>query len=334
MSDSSIFFPLVNRLDPAAIMARGRAVVRQEAEALGALGQALDESFVAACGVMARCRRRVVVSGMGKSGHIGRKMAATLSATGTPAVFLHPAEAAHGDLGMMTRGDVLLVISNSGHTQELRAVVAHGAMLGIAIIAMVSEAASWLGERADVVLVLPRVAEVCASSMAPTTSTIVQLALGDALALAVMEARGVSPTSLHRLHPGGAIGMRLRPVGEVMHRAEAMPLVSAEAAMGEVISVMTRGRFGLAGVVDAQGSLLGIITDGDVRRHFAVLGTARAEEVMTRSPRSVSAGMLAVEVLQFLNEAKITAAFVMGEDGRRPLGIIHIHDLLQMGAGQ
>lgn len=335
MTDTSFHFMLPPALNGAAILDRGRDVVHQEASALAALEQVLDESFVAACGLIAGSRRRVVVSGMGKSGHIGRKISATLSATGTPSAFLHPAEAAHGDLGMVMQGDVLLVISNSGSTHELRPVIAHAVALGVKIIGIVSKPASLLGEKADVLLVLPPLPEACPGSMAPTTSTTLQLALGDALALAVMDARGVSRSRIRALHPGGAIGMRLTPVIELMHGPAALPLVSVTTAMDEVISVITRGRFGMAGVLDQAGDLVGVITDGDLRRHFAVLGTAVAGEVMTCAPLSIGSEMVAVDALHFLNDAKITAAFVMdrADPGRakRPLGVIHIHDLLRMG---
>jgi len=335
MTDSSFHFSHTYDLDRTAILARGRAVIRQEARALSALELMLGEDFIAACTLIAGSRRRVVVSGMGKSGHIGRKISATFSATGTPSVFLHPAEAAHGDLGMLMRGDVLLAISNSGNTRELRPVLDHAASMGVKIIGIVTVVQSMLGEKADVVLALPALAEACEGSMAPTTSTTLQLALGDALALTVMDARGVSRSRIRALHPGGVIGLRLTPVAELMHGPGALPLVGKDMAMGEVISVITRGRFGMAGVVDGKGDLVGIITDGDLRRHFAVLATAVAGEVMTRSPRSIPSDMLAGNVLQFLNDTKITAAFVINRAdpsrANRPVGVIHIHDLLQMG---
>lgn len=335
MTDSSFHFSFSPLVDPVAVLARGRDTIRQEAEALGVLEQMLDEAFVAACAMIVGGRRRVVVAGMGKSGHVGRKICATLSATGTPSAFLHPAEAAHGDLGMMMQGDVLLVLSNSGNTRELAPVMDHASALGVVIIGMVSDPASLVGQRADVLLVLPPLPEVCPGSMAPTTSTTLQLALGDALAMAVMDARGMSRNAIRALHPGGAIGLRLTPVADLMRGPGHVPLVGAQAPMAEVIAAMTQGRFGLAGVVNDRGDLIGVITDGDLRRHFTLLATAIAGEVMTRSPRSIPADMTAEDALKFLNDAKISAAFVMncddlGRDGR-PVGLIHIHDLLRMG---
>ena len=318
-----------------AMLSRGREVIRIEASALAQLELALDETFVAACALIVAPRRRVVVSGMGKSGHIGRKLSATFSATGTPSVFLHPAEAAHGDLGMMVQGDVLIVISNSGNTRELRTVITHAQHMGVKIIGIVSEAMSMVGEQADVLLTLPSLPEACAGSMAPTTSTTLQLALGDALALAVMDARGVTHSRIRALHPGGAIGLRLTPVAELMHGPAELPLVGQATPMAEVVSVITNCRFGIAGVTDDRGELVGIITDGDLRRHFAILPTAVAGQVMTRAPRSIPSEMLAADALQFLNDSKITVAFIVNRHdpvpGHRPVGIIHIHDLLQMG---
>jgi arabinose-5-phosphate isomerase len=339
MTESSYQFSLAD-LDRKALLERGREVIRLEAAALGMLEQGLlnatqGEAFVAACALIAGSRRRVVVSGMGKSGHIGRKITATLSATGTPAMFLHPAEASHGDLGMIMQGDVLIVISNSGNTRELRAVITHARRMGVKIIGIVSEAQSLVGEQADIVIALPPVPEVCAASMAPTTSTTLQLAMGDALALAVMDARGISRSRIRALHPGGAIGLRLTPVVELMHGPRELPLVDYATPMAEVVSVITNRRFGMAGVANDQGDLMGIITDGDLRRHFAILHGAVAGEVMTRNPRSISSDMLAADALQFLNDSKITAAFVMNRKdparAGKPIGIIHIHDLLQMG---
>jgi len=334
MTDTSYQFT-VSDIDRKALLERGRSVIQLEAAALTLLEQSLGETFVAACSMIAASRRHVVVSGMGKSGHIGRKISATLSATGTPSVFLHPAEASHGDLGLMVQGDVLLVISNSGNTRELRAVVTHARRMGVKIIGMVSNPQSMVAEQADVVVVLPPAAEVCAASMAPTTSTTLQLALGDALALAVMDARGISRSRIRALHPGGAIGLRLTPVVELMHGPRELPLVDYATPMAEVVSVITNRRFGMAGVVGDSGDLMGIITDGDLRRHFAILPHAVAGEVMTRNPRSISSEMLANDALQFLNDSKITAAFVMNRKdparAGRPIGIVHIHDLLQMG---
>ncbi|NOW44563.1 arabinose-5-phosphate isomerase [Novosphingobium sp. SG751A] len=317
----------------ATIRGRGRAIIAHEAEALRHLGEGLDDSFARACWLIAGARRRLVVSGMGKSGHIGRKIAASFSATGTAALFLHPAEASHGDLGMMMAGDVLLVLSNSGNTGELGSVLRHARALGVAIIGMVACSRSMVGNMADVLLLLPDRPEACQDSFAPTTSTVMQLALGDALALSVMEARGVGRGQIRALHPGGAIGQRLTPVGEVMHRT-GLPLVAPDAPMSDVVPVISDHRYGLAGVVDGAGRLLGVISDGDLRRHFSTLAERTAGEVMTRDPLSLCADMVAVDALKWMNEAKITAAFVVapmaGGEGV-PLGIVHMHDLLPMG---
>ncbi len=321
--------------DQATLLARGREVIRIETEALAALEQSLDGGFTKACIEILGIKRQLVVTGMGKSGHIARKVAATFAATGTPAVFVHPAEAAHGDLGMLAEGDVLLVLSNSGNTSELKAVLAYARRLKIRIIGVASDAASLLMEAADIGIPLPNLREACAANVAPTTSTTLQLALGDALAMAVMDMRGITMNRLRALHPGGSIGMQLTPLSDIMHGPKRLPLVPADAGMSEVISKMTSGRFGVAGVIDGDGALTGVITDGDVRRHFAELPTALASEVMTRSPKILSADMLAADALIFFNDNKITAAFVTasGDDGlrRKPVGIIHIHDLLQLG---
>lgn len=321
--------------DSDAILERGREVIRLEAEALGHLERVLDGGFVKACEVIAGITHRLVITGIGKSGHIARKLAATFSATGTPAIYLHPAEAAHGDLGMLVRGDVLLVLSNSGQTAELRAVIDYARRLGIDVIGIAARRRSFVLDRATVALCLPAVREACSANIAPTTSTTMQLALGDALAMAVMDMRGVSEGRLHSLHPAGTIGLRLTPLREVMHGSDELPLVREFAGMPEVISMMTSGRFGLAGVVDNDGNLVGIITDGDLRRHFGKIAVASASDVMTRNPKSLPASTPAGDALLFLNDAKITAAFVFdnepGADPAKPIGIIHIHDLLRFG---
>lgn len=321
--------------DGPAILARGRAVVRIEADALRLLESSLDESFVAACRLIYATRRQLVVTGMGKSGHIARKIAATFAATGTPATFVHPAEAGHGDLGMLVDGDTLLVLSNSGNTTELRSILAYAHTAGIAIIGITARDTSLVVDVADVTVLLPEAREACAVNFAPTTSTALQLALGDALAMTVMDMRGISKKRLGALHPAGTIGFALTPVRELMHGPDDLPLVAPEAGMSEAISVMTNGRFGIVGVIDPDGRLVGVITDGDVRRHFDTIGVAPAGAVMTGPPRSILADMLVGEVLSFLTAAKITAAFVIEPpiDARpaRPVGIVHIHDLLRFG---
>lgn len=315
-----------------AILLRGREVIGVEKEALGLLAQALDGDFVDACQAIFNCNRQVVVSGMGKSGHIARKVAATLTATGTPSIFVHPGEAAHGDMGILVRGDVLLVLSNSGETPELRPILKYARRNGVRVIGIASRRNSLVIEQSDIPIVLPAVTEACAVNVAPTTSTTLQLALGDALAMAVMDLRQVSRNYLRDIHPGGTIGLRLAPVAEIMQGSERLPLVPFDADMADAISVMTSGRFGVAGVINDAGQLIGMITDGDVRRHFSTLATAVAADVMTRDPKTLPATMIAADALVFLNDAKITSAFILDGNGSgRPIGIVSIHDLLRYG---
>lgn len=317
------------------VLARGIEVIELEAQALGELARTLDACFVEACEAIVRAKGRVVVTGMGKSGHIGRKLAATLAATGTPSNFVHPAEAAHGDLGMLVPGDVLVVISNSGNTAELRAFLNHAEALGVLVIGIASRPDSQVITRASIGICVPNVREACPANIAPTTSTTVQLALCDALAMAVMDLRGFSRDGMRALHPGGAIGLRLSPVSQIMHGRSRLPLVPALTPMREVVTVMTSKGFGIAGVVDEVNRLIGVITDGDLRRHFETLQSSSACDVMSATPRTIAEDVLAEEALHFLNEQKITCAFVV-PPGRQdspcqPTGIIHIHDFLRLG---
>ncbi|BEV01859.1 KpsF/GutQ family sugar-phosphate isomerase [Novosphingobium olei] len=317
-----------------AILGRGTEAIRIEIEALQKLEQSLDSNFVEACRTIMAAEGRVIVTGMGKSGQIGRKAAATFSATGTPSFYVHPGEAAHGDLGMLVAGDVLLVISNSGSTAELHSVLRHARALEVPVIGIASRPESLVMRHADVQLCLPAAREVCHANIAPTTSTTMQLALCDALAMAVMDMRGFSRDGMKLLHPGGAIGLRLLPVKDIMHTAKSMPLVTVDARMPDVISVMTSRGFGIAGIVDAQGALLGVITDGDLRRHFDVLADVTAREVMTAAPKCLDGNMSAEAALELLNDLKISAAFVVEADQEGqplPLGIIHIHDFVRIG---
>lgn len=319
------------------ILKRGAEVVNAEAHALQILAQSLEMSFVEACEMLVACAGRIVVTGMGKSGHIARKWAATLAATGTPAFYVHPAEAAHGDLGMLVPDDVLVMLSNSGNTAELRPLLHHAEALGVTIIGVASQSDSLLLRKAHIKICLPKIREACPANIAPTTSTTLQLALGDAIALCLMDIRGFSRDALKALHPGGSLGLRLTRVEEIMHGSERMPLVQADAKMRDVITAMTSSGFGIAGVLDAASRLVGVITDGDLRRHFDELGTATAGQVMTRSPKTIASDLLAEEALQFLNDNKITCAFVLAPNAPVnrdvPVGIIHVHDFLRIGLG-
>ena len=318
-----------------AILERGAEVIRAEAAALQVLASSLDESFIAACNAILASRGRVVVTGMGKSGHIGRKWAATMSATGTPAIYVHPAEAAHGDLGMLIPDDILIVISNSGNTSELRAFLRYAKDIGVPVIGVASRLDSLVMRNADIKLCLPAAREACHANLAPTTSTTMQLALGDALAMALMDLRGFTVDRMKALHPDGTLGLRLTPVREIMHPSARLPLVELTTPMHDVILTMTSMGFGMAGVVDPAGRLVGAITDGDLRRHFEELSAATAEEVMTPDPITLGAHMLAGDALQLLNDNKITGAFVVEPNApvntHAPIGIVHIHDFLRLG---
>lgn len=306
----------------------GREVIDREARALAHLSAALDDHFVEAVRLILQTPERVVVTGVGKSGHIGRKAAATLASTGTPAFFLHAAEAAHGDLGMIGPHDTLIVLSNSGFSQEIRPLLAHAKRLGTPVIGVASRRDSPLGEGADVLITLPTEEEACPQGIAPTTSTTMALALTDALAVAVMRERGVARNDIARLHPGGNIGYRLSPVDDLIDRTAALPLVRASAPLRDVVLEMTSVGKGVAGVVDEDGMLVGVITDGDLRRSIDQVLIARARDVMTRAPISVPSGTTVEDVHSLMTSAKITVVFVMDIlMPRRPIGVVHIHDL-------
>ena len=304
-----------------------RRVIRTEIDGLQALAAGLDDSFDRAIEIILAARGRVVVSGMGKSGHVGRKIAATLASTGTPAQFVHPGEASHGDLGMVTENDVALVLSNSGETPELADLIAHTRRFSIPLIGVASRPESTLLRQADVALVLPAAPEACGSGIVPTTSTTMTLALGDALAVALMEHRQFTPEHFRTFHPGGKLGARLTKVADLMHRD--IPLVAEGAPMSEALLVISQKGFGVTGVTDAQGALSGIITDGDLRRHMQGLLDLRAEQVMTRGPRTISPDKLAEEALAQMQDRKITSLFAV--EGDRPVGLLHIHDFLRTG---
>jgi arabinose-5-phosphate isomerase len=314
-------------------LAVARAVLHTEAAALRALAGGLDESFVRAVALLGGIDGRVVVSGMGKSGHVARKVAATLASTGTPALFIHPAEAAHGDLGMVTAGDAFLMLSNSGETVELAHLVAHAGRFGLPLVAITARAESALARAADVLLLLPAAPEACPMGLAPTTSTTLQIALGDALAVALLTRRGFTASDFHVFHPGGRLGSRLLRVRELMHSGDALPLAAPDARMDAALLLMNEKRFGCLGVVDAAGSLVGIVTDGDLRRAMGPNLLARqVGELMTVNPRTIAADALAAQALREMNDPRqpITSLFVV--DGRKnPVGILHIHDLLRAG---
>lgn len=295
-----------------------------------ALANGLGEPFAAAVSLLRAAKGRVIVTGMGKSGHVGRKIAATLASTGTPAFFIHPGEASHGDLGMVTPDDVILALSWSGETVELRDMVAFSRRFGVGLVAITSIGDSALGKAADVVLELPRAEEACPNGLAPTTSTLMQLAIGDALAIALLEVRGFTAADFRTFHPGGKLGAVLTQARDVMHGGEALPLARTGTPMAGVILEMTTKGFGCCGILDAEGRLVGMVTDGDLRRHMGpdLLGRP-VDEVMNRSPKTVRPDQFASEIIDLLNRTKITAMFAV-EEGR-PIGILHVHDLLRAG---
>ncbi len=308
-----------------------RRVIRIESAALGTLANALDTSFDEAVQLLLDCKGRVIVSGMGKSGHIARKIAATLASTGTPAQFIHPAEASHGDLGMMAQGDVAIVLSNSGETPELADLIAYTRRFRIPLIGVASRPESSLIRQSDVALILPKVEEACGTGVVPTTSTTMTLALGDALSVALMEHRQFTPAHFREFHPGGKLGAQLARVGDLMHKGEAVPLIPAGTLMTEALLVISQKGFGVVGVTDAQGDLIGIVTDGDLRRHMDGLLGMNAEDVMTKAPKTIGTDALAEEAVAHMNERKITCLFVCDET--TPRGLIHIHDCLRVGLG-
>lgn len=314
-------------------VAVARSVLRTEAAGLQALAGSLGDSFARAVDLLAAATGRVVVSGMGKSGHVGRKIAATLASTGTPALFVHPAEASHGDLGMIVPGDAILALSNSGETAELADLVAHSRRFALPLVAITARAGSALARAADLALTLPSAAEACPMGLAPTTSTTMQMALGDALAVALLTRRGFTEADFRQFHPGGRLGTRLRRVGDLMHDGDAIPLAPPNTAMDRALLLMTEKRFGCLGVIDGAGRLVGIVTDGDLRRAMGPdLLSRRVGDLMTRSPRTIRADALAEEALHLMNarERPITSLFVVDESDR-PLGILHVHDLLRAG---
>lgn len=309
-------------------LATGRRVLNTEGQALLSLSDALGPSFSAAVATLSRAKGRVIITGMGKSGHIGRKIAATLSSTGTPALFVHPAEASHGDLGMITRQDVVVALSNSGETTELNDIVHYTRRFSIPLVTVVGRDGSSLATNSDISIVLPDSPEACPLGLAPTTSTTMTLALGDALAVALLERSSFSSSKFQELHPGGSLGRRLVTVNDIMHVDDHMPLVALTAAVSEAILVMTARAFGCVGVVDGNGCLVGIVTDGDLRRHMAAnLLDLGVEDIMTKAPKTIRPNALAAEAVWIMNQNSITSLFIA--ENRMPLGIVHMHDCLR-----
>ena len=312
-------------------IAVARRVLDTEIVGLEALAAELDGRFAEAVDKLASITGRVTVTGMGKSGHVARKIASTLASTGTPSQFVHPAEASHGDLGMLAAGDAVLALSNSGETNELADVIAHARRFTLPLIAITARENSALADAADVTLRLPAAAEACSMGLAPTTSTTMMMALGDALAVALLERKGFSADDFQQLHPGGRLGRRLLKVADVMHEGAAVPLVPIETAMADAILAMTAKSFGCVGIVDGTGRLAGVITDGDLRRHMGDgLLRASVATVMSRRPKIIRPQALAAEALAKMNQNAITSLFVV-DAANKPLGILHIHDCLRAG---
>ncbi len=314
-----------------------RRTIATEREGLAALEAALADRqglggrFAEAVAAIKAAKGRVILTGMGKSGHVGRKIAATLASTGTPAYFVHPAEASHGDLGMVGQDDVIVALSWSGEARELADIIAYSRRFKVTLIAVTSGAESALGRQADIPLVLPKAREACPNGQAPTTSTIMQMAIGDALAITLLESHGFSAEDFHIFHPGGKLGAQLLKVEALMHRGEALPVAPEQAILADVVPLMSAKGFGLLIAVDAEGRLAGIVSDGDLRRHMdARLPGRRLAEIMTREPRTIRAGALATEALELLNRYKITKLVVVDAE-RRPAGLLDIQDVLRHG---
>ncbi len=331
--------PHRNHLTPVPLGASWRASARRTLQTeldglqqmIGALDGPLGDAVAKSVELIRKAKGRVIMTGMGKSGHIARKVAATLASTGTPSNFVHPAEASHGDLGMITPDDVVVMISNSGESPELRDILNYSRRFSVPLIAMTSVMDSTLGKGADIVLPLPRAREACPNGQAPTTSTLLQLALGDALAIALLEDKGFSAQDFRNFHPGGKLGAQVMHVHDIMHKHRELPLGPADMPMSDVLIQMTRRSYGCFGVIDGDGRLIGIVTDGDLRRHMSSdLLRLPAGEVMTRQPKTINRDALASEALEQLNALKITSLFVVDQK-QRPVGLVHIHDLLRIG---
>jgi arabinose-5-phosphate isomerase len=310
-------------------IAHGRKVLEQEIKGLQALADTLDDHFAQAVECISKIKGRVIVSGMGKSGHVARKIAATMASTGTPAHFVHPGEASHGDLGMITPDDAVIALSNSGETAELSDLIAYCKRFSIPLIAMVRRKESMLVDAADIPMVLPNTSEACITG-APTTSTTMMMALGDALAVALVERKGFSRDDFSVFHPGGKLGKAFIRVADLMHTGKEIPLVESDMLMSDALLAVTGKRYGCSGVLDSKGCLAGVITDGDLRRHMNPnLLSMKATEVMTKNPLTIRPQALAAEALAIMNEKRITSLFIVEDE--KPIGILHIHDCLRAG---
>ncbi|CRL12429.1 KpsF/GutQ family sugar-phosphate isomerase [Phaeobacter italicus] len=316
-------------------LATARQVITDEAKALDALADALDSRFADAVELVLKAKGRVIVSGIGKSGHIGHKIAATLASTGTPAYFVHPAEASHGDLGMVSQDDVVLAISNSGEAPELANLLAFTRRFGIPLIGLSSRMDSTLMKEADVHLQIPAMGEACGFGMVPSISTTLTLAIGDALAIALMKHRDFRPENFRAFHPGGKLGARLSRVSDLMHGDDALPLVRQDTPMSDALIEISQKGFGVSGVVNDDGTLIGIITDGDLRRHMDGLLGKTAADVMTANPTTIASDSMAEEAVAIMNERKITCLFVVDPEAKDGVarGLLHIHDCLRVGLG-
>ncbi len=315
----------------------GRRVLETEAAALSALAAGLGDSFDQAIEVISAAEGRVIVTGMGKSGHVGSKIAATLASTGTPAFFVHPAEASHGDMGMIVRGDVVLALSNSGESKELLDVIEYTRRFAIPLISITSGALSTLGTKADVTLLLPACPEACPNGLAPTTSTTMSLALGDALAITLLERKGFTAKDFKVYHPGGKLGQQLMRVSEIMHMGDKVPVASENISIREAVDIISQKSLGCIALVDANGTLSGLITDGDLRRHLLdeAIAQKTAKDIMSRTPKTAAPDMLVAEAMAVMNDLKnqfrkITTLIVV-DQAQKPVGVLHLHDCLRAG---
>lgn len=321
-------------MTPQEIINAAKQVLDTEMHGLSLLKDSISDAFVQAANLMFNTKGRVIISGMGKSGHVGQKIAATLASTGTPSFFVHPSEASHGDLGMLTKNDTLITISNSGESREMGDIISFSRRFGIPMIAITSNPQSTMAQAADIVLLIPNkkeAPEACPLGMAPTTSTTTTLAMGDALAVALLEMRGFTKEQFHDRHPGGKLGNVLLKVSDVMAKGDAMPLVAPDMMMADALVIMTEKSLGCLGVVDSDGRLIGVITDGDLRRHMtADIIVRQAGDIMTKNPKTIPPNMLGSEAVGLMNTAKITNIFVVDADNK-PVGLLHLHHLLQAG---